>query len=241
MILTHFRRWFFSVVVAGAAMLCTDRAQAFYACNHSFNDHFGLSELDPSQAYGFAGPNGGIWYYSECTSTTDWFYFDEDPSNEGHFIDPAPYGHFHIPNEDPSVTDCFTNNSTYPKGVWGKMTNPPHQASCAALDPLVIDRYAFSHEPDQLLRFIDLGGGISPRPDWRPQYITVRSGSGAVRVTYLAANGVVWFFANLTPGRWYLNPPVGPGTGGVKAWVGTEPGTTTNFIVDDIVIDYTND
>jgi hypothetical protein len=222
------RTAFLSTAICGVTALAAGPARAYSDCDMGFNDHEGLSLLDPSQAYGFMVPyDGYLWYYNECTSTSEWFYFDEDPATN--------YGHFHIPAENASVENCFAFTSTYPNGVWGKTNS---SGVCIAIDPLAVDRTVISHQPDERLRFIDLSSSLH----WRPLYITVLSSSATVRVTYLAANGVTWYYANLTAGyRWYLNPPVGPGTGGVEAWVNVEPGGTGEFDIDDILIDYTSD
>src|SRR5262249_43089244 len=127
-------------------------------------------------------------------------------------------------------------NSTYPNGVYGRSVKG---GPCTAVDPLVLDRHIIPHQPNQKLRVVNL----SSNTHWRPHAIFVRPGSAPVRVIYLAANGVTWYFANLTQNTfWTLNPPVGPGTGGLKAWVTAEPGGSGAEIdIDDLVIDYTFD
>jgi hypothetical protein len=230
MLFNKFRWWTVSTLIACTTMLWTARAHAFNACNMGFDNQFGLSLLHYEQAYGFMVPNEGIWYYNQCSTTQDWFYFDEDPATS--------YGHFHIPAESPSATNCFTFTGTYPNGVWGKTNG---SGNCIALDPTTIPRTVVSHQPDERFRFMDLS---QSNIHWRPRYITVLADSAPVRVTYLAANGVTWYFANLTPGlRWFLNPPIGPGTGGVEAWISVEPGAGggKEFDIDDVLIDYTYD
>jgi hypothetical protein len=174
-----------SLVAIGSLTSLSESAHAFSNCPIAFNDRTGFEILDPSQAYGFmipAGGPGGVWYYNQCSTTGDWFYFDEDPA--------TAYNHFHFPAEDMSI-NCVTTDSQWPNGVMGRMTN----GTCVPVDPLATERFVHNHWGDQLLRFQDLS---SPPYRWRPAQIYVLSGSADAKVVMKAENGVFWTWAPLT-------------------------------------------
>lgn len=180
--------------------LFTAKANA-QSCVISFSDSFGLSLLDPSQAYGFMAPGGGvIWYYNECGPGSDnWLYLDEDPA--GGFPGGVEYGHFHIPFTDPSV-NCFTTNATYPLGVMGKQSSPGDP--CVAINPLNQPRTLLPHRPDGILRIRYLAHTGDPLRYLLPNAIRV-IGPTPVSVLFQAANGSWWVWSNLTAGSWALN------------------------------------
>jgi hypothetical protein len=181
--------------------LTTANANA-QSCVISFSDSFGLSLLDPSMAYGFMSPGGGvIWYYNQCggPSSDNWLYVDEDPG--GGFPGGTEYGHFHIPFADPTI-NCFTTTPTYPLGVMGKQ--PSLGSPCVAINPLNKPRTLLPHRPDGVLRIRYLAHTGDPLRYLLPNTIRV-IGPTPVSVLFQAANGSWWVWSNLTAGTWNLN------------------------------------
>jgi len=184
-----------------ALFLFTAKANA-QSCVISFSDSFGLSLLDPSQAYGFMYPGAGvIWYYNQCggPASDNWLYLDEDP--DGGFPSGVEYGHFHIPFADPTI-NCFTTTPTYPLGVMGKQSSPGDP--CVAINPLNKPRNLLPHRPDGVLRIRYLAHTGEPLRYLLPNAIRV-IGSTPVSVLFQAANGSWWVWSNLTAGSWTLN------------------------------------
>lgn len=174
------------------------RAQS---CVISFSESFGLTLLDPSMAYGFMSPGGGlVWYYDECGAGSDnWLYLDEDAA--GGFPGGVEYGHFHIPFVDPTI-NCFTTTATYPLGVMGKQAAPA--SPCVAINPLNKPRTLLPHRPDGVLRIRYLAHSGDPLRYLLPTSIRV-IGPTPVSVLFQAANGSWWTWSNLTAGTWNLN------------------------------------
>jgi hypothetical protein len=171
------------------------------SCVISFDDSFGLSLLDPSMAYGFMAPGGGIiWDYNQCGGSTsdNWLYLDEDPS--GGFPAGTAYGHFHIPFVDPAI-NCFTTTSTYPNGVMGTQSSP--QSPCVAIDPYNKPRTLLPHHPDGVLRISYLAHTGEPLRYMLPNAVRV-IGPTPVSVLFQAADGSWWVWSNLTTGNWFL-------------------------------------
>jgi hypothetical protein len=183
-----------------ALFLFTTKANA-QSCVISFSDSFGLTLLDPSMAYGFMAPGGGVvWYYNECGAGSDnWLYLDEDP--DGGFPGGVEYGHFHIPFADPTV-NCFTTTATYPLGVMGKQSSPGDP--CVAINPLNKPRTLLPHRPDGILRIRYLAHSGDPLRYLLPNAVRV-IGPTPVSVLFQAANGSWWVWSNLTAGSWNLN------------------------------------
>jgi hypothetical protein len=232
MLFNCFRRFFgcASMLVAGAVLTYGGTAHATAPCTIAFNDHYGLSRIDrQSQAYGFMepvspGPGVHTWYYNACSSTGEYFYMAEDSATQ--------YGHFHIPPSDPTI-NCFTSNSTY-SFVYGRTVN----GQCVAVDPLYMDRTVINHQPDERMTISD----ISSSAHWRPTGISVLAGSATVQLTILEANGQYWVSGNLTANHnWTIGWNSGPGTGAVAAWIGEAPGQSSEFNIDNVVINYTTD
>jgi hypothetical protein len=172
------------------------------SCDISFSDSFGLSLIDPSMAYGFMYPGGGVvWYYNQCggSSSDNWLYFDEDPA--GGFPAGAGYGHFHIPFTDPAI-NCFTFTSTYPAGVMGKRTSS--SAPCVAINPYNKPRSLLPHHPDGVLRIRYLASSGEPLRYLLPNKIRV-IGPTPVSVLFQASDGSWWVWSDLTAGNWILS------------------------------------
>jgi len=168
------------------------------SCVVSFNDSFGLSLLDPSMAYGFMAPGGGlIWYYNQCGSGSDnWLYFDEDPN--GGFPVGTEYDHFHIPFVDPTV-NCFTTTSAYPGGVMGWQSF----SGCVVIDPYIGPRTLLPHAADGVLRIRYLADTGEPLRYIQLDGIRVL-GQTPVSVLVQAANGSWWVWSDLPAGDWIL-------------------------------------
>jgi hypothetical protein len=172
------------------------------SCVISFSDDFGLSLLDPSMAYGFMAPGGGVvWYYNQCggSGSDNWLYLDEDPA--GGFPGGTAYGHFHIPFADPTI-NCFTTTSTYPLGVMGKQAS--QGSPCVAINPYNHPRSLLPHRPDGVLRIRYLAHTGDPLRYILPNAIRV-IGPTPVSVLFQAANGSWWVWNNLTAGSWTLS------------------------------------
>lgn len=171
------------------------------SCIISFSDTFGLSLLDPSMAYGFMAPGGGvIWYYNQCggPSSDNWLYLDEDPT--GGFPIGTAYEHFHIPFDDLTI-NCFTTTATYPLGVMGRQSSSG--APCVAIDPYNKARTFLPHHPDGVLRIRYVAHSGEPLRYILPNAIRV-IGPTPVSVLFQAANGSWWVWNNLTAGSWSL-------------------------------------
>jgi len=172
------------------------------SCVISFSDSFGLSLLDPSMAYGFMAPGGGIiWYYNQCggSGSDNWLYLDENPA--GGFPAGTEYHHFHIPFVDPAI-NCFTSSSTYPNGVMGIQSSP--QSPCVAIDPYNNPRTLLPHHPDGILRMVYLAHSGEPLRYMLPNAIRV-IGPTPVSVLFQAADGSWWVWSDLPAGNWILN------------------------------------
>jgi hypothetical protein len=168
------------------------------SCVISFSDSFGLSLLDPSMAYGFMAPGGGvIWYYNQC-GVDNWLYLDEDPA--GGYPGGTEYGHFHIPFADPSI-NCFTTTPTYPLGVMGQQSSLG--SPCVAINPYNKPRSLLPHHPDGILRVRYLAHSGDPLRYMLPNAIRV-IGPTPVSVLFQAANGSWWVWNNLPAGSWIL-------------------------------------
>jgi hypothetical protein len=58
---------------------------------------------DPN--WGCTGPSTNqLWYYEKCLFNAEWFYMDENSNTN--------YRHFHIPTDDPTLSECLGNSST---------------------------------------------------------------------------------------------------------------------------------
>jgi hypothetical protein len=172
------------------------RAQS---CVITMSDHFGLTLVDPSMAYGFLAPGGGlVWYYNECGSGSDnWLYLDEDAP--GGFPASLAYGHFHIPFADLTI-NCYTSNATYPAGVMGRQVPG---SPCVAVNPLAGPRTLLPHRRSGVLRIRYLAHTGDPLRYLLPNGIRI-IGSEPVSVLFQAANGSWWHWTGLTEGTWNL-------------------------------------
>lgn len=188
-----------SVLVLGLFLYASE-AQA-QTCTVAFTDDFGLSLIDPSMAYGFLAPGGGlVWYYNECgAGSNNWLYLDEDPA--GGYPAGSAYGHFHIPFADPAV-NCFTTTGSYPAGIMGRQASSG--SPCVAVNPLTEPRTLYPHRRPGVLRVRYLAHTGDPLRYLLPNRIRVL-GSQPVSVLFQASDGSWWSWNGLTAGTWNLS------------------------------------
>jgi hypothetical protein len=212
---------------ATLTLLSTTAARAD-DCVVNFTDPFGLSIIDPSQAYGFMAPTGGIlWYYNQCGYGDDWLYLDENPP--GGWPAGTSYNHFHIPFLDPSI-NCYTTSTAYPLGVMGRQPSP--NSPCVAVDPLNAGpRSLLPHQPDEILRIRYLTDPSAPLRYILPT--TIRNiGDIPITVLFEDASGGWWQWADLPPGYWSLTGS----TPAQQVFVLTSSRTGEEYNVTDIGI-----